>query len=187
MSARCVDCQNEAIERCESTGVPLCAEHLWYADDGRRISERVAGQLKARGEIVHPPSEYLDQLGGAMALPRLPKSPMPVISVQRNGNDIVALLSLVSGAVSMATCFGVGIALCVPPLPLLPLLLGLVGLAGARNATRPDQARVFSWVGVISGGGFVLLALLFTGVTVIAGSSALLPTLYVPATPTPTP
>src|SRR5262245_40431761 len=25
MSARCVDCLNEAIERCEVTGVPLCA------------------------------------------------------------------------------------------------------------------------------------------------------------------
>jgi thiol:disulfide interchange protein len=185
MSARCVDCLNEAIERCEVTGVPLCAEHLWYAEDGRRISERVARQLEARGETVTSPQHYLTQLGGAMALPRLPVSPQPILTLQRNGNDIVALLALIAGVISLATCFGVGIALCLPPLPILPLILGVIGLAGAKNATRPAQARAFSTVGVVAGAGFAIIMLGFVLITALAGAGSLLPTLYAPG-PAPT-
>jgi hypothetical protein len=186
MSARCVDCLNEAIERCEVTGVPLCAEHLWYADDGRRVSERVARQLLAQGKPVYAPQVYLDQLGGAAALPRLPAAPPPHITRQRNGNDIIALLACISGVFSIATCFGIGIAICVPPLPLIPLLLGSIGLAGARNATKPDQARLFSWIGIIGGAGFVVLVLLAVIGSVAFGTTTLIPIAPIPRT-TPTP
>jgi thiol:disulfide interchange protein len=175
MSARCVDCLNEAIERCEVTGVPLCAEHLWYADDGRRVSERVAKQLQSQGKGVQAPGVYLEALGHVAALPRLPAAPLPHISRQRNGNDIIAVLALVSGVISIATCFGIGIAICVPPLPLVPLLLGSIGLAGARNATKPDQARLFSWIGIIGGAGFVALVLLAVIGSVAFGTTNLIP------------
>lgn len=186
MSARCVDCLNEAIERCEVTGVPLCAEHLWYADDGRRVSERVARQLLSQGKTVHAPKIYLDQLGHAAALPRLPTAPPPHITRQRNGNDIIALLACISGVFSIATCFGIGIAICAPPLPLVPLLLGSIGLAGARNATKPDQARLFSWIGIIGGAGFVVLVLLAVIGSVAFGTTTLIPMAPIPR-PTPTP
>lgn len=186
MSARCVDCLNEAIERCEVTGVPLCAEHLWYVDDGRRVSERVARQLVAQGKAVHAPKIYLDQLGGAAALPRLPSAPLPHITQQRNGNDIIALLACISGVISIATCFGIGIAICIPPLPLVPLLLGSIGLAGARNATKPDQARLFSWIGIIGGAGFIALVLLAVIGSVAFGTTSLIPSVTI-VRPTPTP
>jgi hypothetical protein len=180
MTARCVDCLNEAIERCEMTGVPLCAEHLWYAGDGRRVSERVARQLQSRDETVFPPQHYLQRVGDVIALPRLPSSPQPNISTQRNANDLVALFALISGAITIATCFGVGIALCLPPLPLLPLVLGGIGLAGSKNATRPDQARVFSWVGIVAGAGFLLIALLLAGLVLLGSVPSFSPTIYSP-------
>ncbi len=185
MSARCVDCLNEAIERCEVTGVPLCAEHLWYTDDGRRVSERVARQLASQSKVVYAPKVYLDQLGHAAVLPRLPTAPPPHITRQRNGNDIIALLACISGVFSIATCFGIGIAICAPPLPLVPLLLGSVGLAGARNATRPDQARLFSWIGIIGGAGFVVLVLLAVIGSLAFGVTTLIP--MAPVSPPPTP
>jgi hypothetical protein len=188
MSARCVDCLNEAIERCEITGVPLCAEHLWYTDDGVRVSERVARQYQTQGRSVHAPSLYLQQLGAVAALPRLPTAPPPLVTRQRNGNDFIALLSCITGVISIATCFGIGIAICVPPLPLVPLLLGALGLAGSRNATRPDQARLFSWIGIVGGTGFVVLVLLALIGSVAFGTSNLFTTMpLVRPTPTPTP
>lgn len=178
MSARCVDCLNEAIERCEVSGVPLCAAHLWYAEDGRRVSERIAKQLTSQNIEVYPPNTYLDALGQAAALPRLPEAPPPLITRQRNGNDIIALLSLITGIGSIATCFGIGIAICIPPLPLLPLLLGSIGLAGSKNAAKPDQARLFSWIGIVGGAGFITIVLLIVVVSVAIGTTSLLPTLY---------
>jgi hypothetical protein len=185
MAVRCVDCLNEAIERCETTGVPLCAEHLWYSPEGRRISERVARQLQSRGDEVVAPQIYLADVGAALALPRLPHGPRPMINTQRNGNDVVALLALISGAVSIATGFGIGLALCLPPLPLVPLILGLIGLAGAKNAVKPDQARLYSWIGIVPGAVFLVLVVIIATLLLIGGLSALTPTVYTPA-PAPT-
>ena len=183
MSARCVDCLNEAIERCEATGVPLCAEHLWYSDDGRRISERVARQLEARGEGVQGPERYLAQLGSALALPRLPLAPLPNITVQRNGYDVMALIALITGVISLAGCGGIALAVCIPPLPIMPLIFGVIGLAGAKNATLPAQARAFSWVGVIAGVLFMLIVVGIMLLVVLVGAGPLLPTLYTPVPP----
>jgi thiol:disulfide interchange protein len=189
MSARCVDCLNEAVERCEVTGVPLCAQHLWYGADGRRVSERVAKQLSSKGETVYAPQNYLQQLGHNAALPRLPESTPPIITQQRNGNDVIALLALMSGIASLVTCFGIGIAICVPPLPLLPLLLGSIGLAGSKNASKPEQARLYSWIGIVGGAGFVAVVMLLLLGSVALGTTSLIPQLYAGGfvTPTPTP
>ncbi len=80
----------------------------------------------------------------------------------------------------MATCFGVGIALCVPPLPLLPLLLGGIGLAGSRGASNPDQARVLSWIGIAGGIGFVALVLLLIVGSLAFGTTTMLTSVFVP-------
>ena len=187
MSARCVDCLNEAVERCEVTSVPLCAQHLWYVEDGRRVSERVAKQLGAKGITVYSPQTYLDQLGSAATLPRLPESIPPIITRQRNGNDVIATLALVSGIASLVTCFGIGIAMCVPPLPLLPLLLGSIGLTGSKNASKPDQARLYSWIGIVGGAGFVAVVMLLVVGSVAFGTTSLIPTFYSGGFATPTP
>lgn len=179
MAVRCAECLNEAIERCEVSGVPLCAGCLWYTDDGRRVSERVARRLSEQGKTVYSPKTYLDQLGEAMALPRLPEAP-PLPARQRNGNDFIAALAGLSGILSIATCFGVGLAVCAPPLPLLPLLLGGIGLAGARHAGRPDQARLLSWLGIAGGAGFVALMLLLVIASIALGTTSLLGALLTP-------
>ena len=185
MATRCAECLNEAVENCEITGIPLCAGCLWYTEDGRRVCERTARLLAAEGVVVHPPSLYLDQLGSAAQLPRLPEPP-PLNTQHRNGNDLIALLAGISGVLSMATCFGVGIALCVPPLPLLPLLLGGIGLAGSRGASKPEQARVLSRRGIAGGIGFVALVLLLIVGSLAFGTTTMLTSVFVPrALPTP--
>ena len=187
MAVRCAECLNEAIERCEITGVSLCAGHLWYTEDGRRVSERAARQLAQQGITIYSPDTYLSQLGIAAELPRLPEAP-PLSTRHRNGNDLVALLAGISGIISIATCFGVGIALCVPPLPLLPLLLGGIGLAGSRSASNPDQARLLSWIGIAGGVGFVALVLLLIVGSIAFGTTNMLTTVFTPrALPTPLP
>jgi thiol:disulfide interchange protein len=173
MAARCAECLNEAVERCEVSGVPLCAGCLWYTDDGRRVSERVAKRLASQKVTVYPPSAYLDQLGRVIELPRLPEAP-PVPARHRNGNDLVALLAGITGILSIATCFGVGLAMIAPPLPLVPLLLGAISLGGARHATRPDQARLLAWLGIAGGAGYVALALLLTVGALAFGLSGVL-------------
>ncbi len=191
MSVRCAECLNEAIERCEITGVPLCAGHLWYTDDGRRVSERVAGQMSRQGIIIYPPDTYLNQLGIAAELPRLPEAPL-ISTHHRNANDMVAICAGIGGILSVVTCFGIGIALCMPPLPLLPLLLGGIGLAGSRSASNPEQARLLSWIGIASGIGFIALILLLIVSSLAFGTSNLLATVFTPhaiptSVPTPTP
>ena len=173
MAVRCAECLNEVIERCEVTGVPLCAGCLWYTEDGRRVSERVAKQCALDGQVVYSPQTYLNQLGLAAELPRLPEVP-PLNTSRRNGNDTVAMLAGISGIISIATCFGVGIALCVPPLPLLPLLLGGIGLAGACHAGNPQQARLLSWLGIAGGVGFVTLVLLLIIGSIAFGSTSMI-------------
>ncbi len=177
MSARCVECQNEAIERCEVSGVPLCASHLWYSDDGQRISEGVAKRLAERGQTVYSPQTYLGQLGRAAALPRLPEAPN-VVHIERNGNDTIAVLAAIFGAISIATCFGIGIAVCLPPLPLLPLLLGAVGLAGAKHAADPEKARRNSWIGIAGGAGFVIIVLLLVVGSLALGTTSFINTFF---------
>lgn len=188
---RCAECLNEAIERCEVTGVPLCAGCLWYTEDGRRVSERVARQLAQQGITIYSPQTYLSQLGVSAQLPRLPEAP-PLNTKHRNGSDIIAMLAGVSGVISIAAFFGMGIALCVPVLPLLPLLLGGVGLAGAHYANNPSQARLLSWIGIASGLGFLVMVLLLLSGSFIFDSSSLISSMLTPhsilppvVTPTP--
>lgn len=187
MGTRCVECLNEAIEYCEVTGAPLCAGCLWYAEDGRRVCERVAKQLAADGIVVYSPVYYLNQLGVSARMPRLPEPP-PLITRHRNGNDLVSLIAGISGLLSIATCFGIGIAICIPPLPLLPLLLGGIGLAGSKNAGNPERSRILSWLGIAGGMGFVVLALLLIIGSLAFGTTTMLTSVFVPrtiATPLP--
>jgi hypothetical protein len=151
MSARCVDCLNEAIERCEVTGVTLCAEHLYYVDDGRRVSERVAGQMRASGRVVHSPARYLAQLGSEYPPPRLPRPiPFPVRQLP-NGYDFLggaaALLCVASLLAGWLAATGAGAAWLAP-------IVAHVGVAAAAlrrstHAVYPGETRTAGIVGLI--------------------------------------
>lgn len=178
MSARCAECQNEAVERCEVTGIPLCAQHLWYADDGRRITQTVARQLALSGHTVYSPQTYLDTLGAAAELPRLPVTPPSPYPGGSNNHDVVAAIAFGTGMLSIATCFGIGAAVCAAPLPLVPFILGIIGLSGARHARNPERARLFSWTGIVGGSGFIAVALLLVVASVAFGVTGPLTTLF---------
>jgi thiol:disulfide interchange protein len=147
---------------------------LWYAEDGRRISERVAQQLAQQNVKVYSPKIYLQMLGSNAPLPTLPKA-IYSYKRDRNGNDTIALLAGTTGLLSLASCFGIGLALCATPLPLLPLILGAIGLIGASNAANPGQARMLSWLGVAGGAGFVALVLLAMIASVAFGTTIVTP------------
>jgi peptidoglycan/LPS O-acetylase OafA/YrhL len=143
-----------------------------------------------QGLIVYSPDTYLNLLGITARLPRLPEAPLINMQHRRNGNDLVAMLAAMCGIASIVTCFGVGIAVYVLPLPLLPLLLGGIGLAGSRAAGNPDQARLLSWIGVVAGVGAVVFVLLLIIGSLAFGTPDLLTILFTPraaVTPVPTP
>jgi len=69
----------------------------------------------------------------------------------------------------------------------LPLLLGSIGLAGSKNASKPDQARLYSWIGIVGGAGFVAVVMLLLVGSVAFGTTSLIPTFYSGGFATPTP
>jgi hypothetical protein len=76
-----------------------------------------------------------------------------------NAFDITALIALATGVLTLLTCVSMGyIIYC---LPVFPLALGVVGLATARKAVDPERTRLLSWIGLGSGGVFLLIALAF--------------------------
>ncbi len=93
-------------------------------------------------------------------MPQLPAPIPPKVHEQSRRADVLAWLALVSGLISLVTCFGAGLVLIAPPLPLLPLILGLVALAESRRSERPARARAFAWVGIAGGSGALVFALL---------------------------
>ncbi|MCX6019008.1 MAG: hypothetical protein NTZ50_11020 [Chloroflexi bacterium] len=160
MSLRCVDCLNEAIEHCEVTDAALCADHLWYVDDGRRVSPRIAQQLRASGFIVESPQHYLAQLGPEFPPPRLPVAVPPRIRVMRNGYDLFGIVTLLllpaaaAGAWSLATGGALWNVL---------LLVPSVSMAWAAHrwrhlATRPREASFMAKISLAATAILLLMA-----------------------------
>lgn len=164
MSSRCVDCLNDSIERCAVTGVMLCAEHLWYADDGRRVSERVARQMRASGHEVFAPDYYLAQLGAEFPPPSLPVPAQPRIRVSPNGYDFAGWLSLLLCGTSLLctwlAAIGSGEAWALVLIPHIAC-----SWAAGRKAARAEhfiRTRLFAAAGHVTAWG-CLLALLALG------------------------
>ena len=76
-----------------------------------------------------------------------------------NAFDITALIALATGLLTLLTCASMGYM--VYCMPVFPLALGIVGLATARKAVDPERTRLLSWIGLGSGGVFLLIALAF--------------------------
>ncbi|MBN1978757.1 MAG: hypothetical protein JW918_15270 [Anaerolineae bacterium] len=76
-----------------------------------------------------------------------------------NAFDITALIALATGLLTLLTCASMGYMIYC--MPVIPLALGIVGLATARKAVDPERTRLLSWIGLGSGGVFLLMALAF--------------------------
>ena len=143
-----------------------------------------------KGIAVHAARDVSCERWATVAtLPRLPESPQPIITKQRNGNDVIALLSLIIGHLLARDLLWHWHCHVRATSAAVPLLLGSIGLAGAKNASKPDQARLFSWIGIVGGAGFIAVVLLIVVGSVAFGTTSLNPTLYSSgfATPTPAP
>ncbi len=147
-----------AIEHCETCHRPLCDLCLWYADDGRRLCATHARELEKSGVEVHSPETYDEALQPVeINDPTLP-SPPDRAPYRGNSTDLYAVLAVVMGATSLASCMG--FAYC---LPLISGILGLVAILNAKHALDPQRTRTMGAISV----GIGLLALipiiLFTG------------------------
>ncbi|MCS6773166.1 MAG: hypothetical protein NZ693_03530 [Thermoflexales bacterium] len=158
-----MDCAHQAVERCEVTGAPLCAEHLWYAEDGRRVSERVARYLAGQGVRVVSSREYLERLGKSAPLPRLPAPTLqPRITRQPSYSDGLPIAAALCGSLSAASCaIFSSLPLCLP-VPILAVVLGTGSVVLAPKASALHRARLLGWMGIV--GGMLGLAVFFAAV-----------------------
>jgi hypothetical protein len=159
--AECVNHPGRAaVEHCELCGRALCGECLWYSAGGRRLCQTHAARAMASGEIVQPPEMYADAVELRGAPPAATGAHGALQAPYRgNSTDIVGLLAAVLGIVTLVMCgSGSYAAYC---LPFVALLLGLIALSTAREAIDPARTRLLGWIGLGSGGVFVVLAVFF--------------------------
>jgi len=178
MAVRCCECPHEAIERCEVSGVPLCARHLWYAADGRRVSQQVAQRLAADGVSVTGPGPYLQALGTTAQPPGLASSAGSAPVSGNKGYDTLATVTLIMGIFTLATCFGLGMFFIVAPVPIITVVLGALTVGNARKATDPARARNYGWLAIISSLGIAVVAPVAVLVTIATGLGSSLGPLF---------
>ena len=91
----------------------------------------------------------------------MPQTSSNSIPFQGNNYDLVALIGLVIGGVTLFSCGTLGFGYYC--LPVLPIILGIVGLLTAKDSLNPDRTRLFSWLSIGAGGVFLLLIIVVIG------------------------
>lgn len=156
-----------AIERCEVCGTPLCAYCLYYTEDGQRLCAQHAEEARRRGLAVEEPGAYAGQLIGAQAAvvgKRKRWQPDGDDSLYRgNSHDLLALVGLLVGVISLTACCGAFYCL-----PLVGLILSLIALLNAKHAYDPSRTRKLGVIGLLVSGVWVLL---FAGCILTYGAS----------------
>ncbi|MCI0395844.1 MAG: hypothetical protein L0332_14990 [Chloroflexi bacterium] len=158
-----------AVEHCEVCGRALCGLCLWYGEDGRRLCEIHAQELRAAGEEVLPPETYAEAIE-----PRLLKQPAAgnaaSVPYQGNSQDVTAFLAAVISLTTLFSCMG-----GVYCLPIVAAALGLAAFANASKAVDPQRTRTLAGVSLGIGGLMLLFILAYVGffVGVMAFSFAL--------------
>ncbi len=148
-----------ALERCEVCNKPLCAYCLYYTEDGQRLCVEHAAEARALGVHVDEPAAYAEQLIGAqIGADRKQKRGWREADrslYKGNSTDLIALIALVLGVVTLGSCCG-GFY-CVP---VAGVLLALAGLINARKAYDPGRTRKLSAVALAASGVVVLVIVL---------------------------
>jgi hypothetical protein len=138
------------------------------------------------------PGQSLDAPNDADRRPAAPEAPPPSrsphapqaqpradvdeseVTYRGNTTDLSALGALASSALLLLTCLTCGSGIYC--LPVVPLVLGLIGVLGAKRSVNKEQTRLFSWIGIGTGGlsilliiaGFVIYLLFVLSIVLIA-------------------
>lgn len=86
-----------------------------------------------------------------------PVVPIPVVTFQGNNYDLVAVVAVTVGGVTLLTCGTCNLGMYV--LPFAPLILGLIGLLTAKDSINPQRTKLLSWLSLGAGVIILLLAL----------------------------
>lgn len=136
--------ERAAVEYCEVCGDPLCAYCLYYTSDGQRLCKRHADKAAASGAFIRAPGTYADglidsQLSATRVQPSLPAA------YQGDAIDVLALIGLLFGVVSIMLCIPGGCCLVGP----IGMILSIVALVGAKDARDPVRTRTMASVGAL--------------------------------------
>jgi hypothetical protein len=175
-----------ALERCEVCGKPLCAYCLYYTEDGQRLCQDHADQARLMGVHIEEPAAYADQLVGAQ-IGALRKHKRGEAAdgralYQGNSHDLMGLIGLLVGTISVGACCGAGYCL-----PVVGLVLSLVAVINAKSAFDPRRTRKLGLIGMAVSGVWVLVIAACIATYGVSLRSALVglqnPRLYLPPTP----
>jgi len=137
-----------ALERCEVCDKPLCAYCLYYTEDGQRLCEEHAEQARLMGAHIEEPALYADQLVGAQigAVRKRKRKEVADDDGLYHGNsqDLMSLIGLMIGVISLGACCGAGYCL-----PLVGFALSLVAVFNAKKAHDPRRTRRMGIIGLL--------------------------------------
>ncbi len=136
--------ERAAVENCEVCGVPLCAYCLYYTSDGQRLCKTHADQAEAAGAFIRAPGVYSGGLIGAQASAARSGPTSPAALYEGNTPDVIALIGMVFGALSLVLLVP-GLCCLVAP---AGLILSVVALLGSRDARNPKRTRRLAGVGM---------------------------------------
>jgi len=142
-----------ALERCEVCGAPLCAYCLFYTEDGQRLCATHAAEARARGVAVEEPAAYAEQLLGAQtgALRKQQRGGADDAHLYKgNSNDLLGLLGMVIGLISMGMCCGASYCM-----PVVGFVFSLIALLNAKDSHDPRRTRKFGLIGLLLSGIWV--------------------------------
>ncbi|MEP7289824.1 MAG: hypothetical protein ABI947_29085 [Chloroflexota bacterium] len=153
-----VTCANHperaAVESCEVCGKPLCAYCLYYTDDGQRLCQTHAEQARLSGANIHAPGEYAEGLIPSQIAASRPQV-VQAAGYEGDTVDLMALVALILGIVSVMMCIPPGICLVGP----VGLILSVLALIGAKNARNPARTRTLATVGATLSGLWLVILL----------------------------
>ncbi len=93
-----------------------------------------------------------------------PTAERPQVTFMGNNYDLTSLAAVISASILMLLCVSGNMGFYC--LPVIPLVLGIVGLVTAKSSIDAERTRLFSWIGVGTGGVTLLLSLLLVLVAI---------------------
>lgn len=92
-------------------------------------------------------------------------SSTPAITFQGNSYDLVSVVGVTIGGITLLSCATCKLGFYC--LPLLPIILGAIGLVAAKDSVDPERTKLLSWISLGSGAIILLLILLFVAAYII--------------------